>query len=427
MGDFFALLFRFSFGLLCHVLLLSLITNCRFGQRVCVAAWFGMFVLGTVLAAPLIWWEKNVNVILVAEALITLILYGGMYVFLAAGTPMRSLFAFSVYGTYFMFLLTFASCFSQMFFNGSHYGTAGIRTVFMALHWMVLRFGSIRGRFRETENLDMGWRSPAVFSCVSCTTVYISALSFSIWRADVWIRLSVSGILMVLISSAYLVAARMISLMGREQAAREAETQRKLLESRLEAEREFVAQAQAYRHDIRHHIALLADYIARRDCAGAEEYLAQYQAQLDAATLDSYCKNHVADALLCLSARRCREADIPFSAHTDIPEDISLTGPEFAIVLGNILENAREAASGHKISSLEVTAWVKNRLLLIEVKNSVSHPVRMKEGWPVSTKPGGGQGLKSVRHVLKKCGGTILFAQQEDIFSTQVVIPLEPV
>ena len=68
--------------------------------------------------------------ILVVEALITLILYGGMYVFLAAGTPMRSLFAFSVYGTYFMFLLTFASCFSQMFFGGSHYGTAGIRTVF---------------------------------------------------------------------------------------------------------------------------------------------------------------------------------------------------------------------------------------------------------------------------------------------------------
>lgn len=182
MGDFFALLFRFSFGLLCHVLLLSLITNCRFGQRVCIAAWFGMFVLGTVLAAPLIWWEKNVNVILVLEALFTLILYGGMYVFLAAGTPMRSLFAFSVYGTYFMFQLTFASCFSQMFFDGSHYGTAGIRTVFMALYGIILRFSPIRDRFRGTENLDMGWQSPAIFSCASCTTVYITALSFLFGR-----------------------------------------------------------------------------------------------------------------------------------------------------------------------------------------------------------------------------------------------------
>ena len=289
MENFFALLFRFSFGLFCHILLLSLITNCRFGQRVCFAAWFGMFVLGTVLAAPLIWWEKNVNVILVVEALITLILYGGMYVFLAAGTPMRSLFAFSVYGTYFMFLLTFASCFSQIFFGGSHYGTAGIRTVFMALYWIVLRFGPFRDRFHETESLDMGWRSPAIFSCISCTTVYISALSFSVWQADVWIRLAVSGILMILISSAYLVAARVISLMGREQAARETEIQRKLLESRLTAEREFVAQAKAYRHDIRHHIALLDDYITRQEYARAKDYLLQYQAQLDSAALDSYC------------------------------------------------------------------------------------------------------------------------------------------
>ncbi len=424
MENFFALLFRFSFGLFCHILLLSLITNCRFGQRVCFAAWFGMFVLGTVLAAPLIWWEKNVNVILVVEALITLILYGGMYVFLAAGTPMRSLFAFSVYGTYFMFLLTFASCFSQIFFGGSHYGTAGIRTVFMALYWIVLRFGPFRDRFHETESLDMGWRSPAIFSCISCTTVYISALSFSVWQADVWIRLAVSGILMILISSAYLVAARVISLMGREQAARETEIQRKLLESRLTAEREFVAQAKAYRHDIRHHIALLDDYITRQEYARAKDYLLQYQAQLDSAALDSYCDNHVADALLRLTARRCKEEGIPFSVQTAIPQEMSVNGPEFAIVLGNILENAREAVQGLENPQLSVAAWIRNGSLLIEVKNSVSGPVRMKDDWPVTTKPGGGQGLKSIRRVLDKYDGMIRFVQQEDLFFTQVVIPL---
>ncbi len=424
MSDFLALFVRFSFGLLCHALLLPIITNCRFGQRWCRLAWLGMFALGSVLVVPLILLVKNVSALFVIEAAFTLALYCVAYVFLSAGSRLRSLFAFTVYGTYFMFLLVFASCISQGLFAGSHYATTAIRTAFMLLYGAVLYFSPVVESFRATAELDMGWVSPTIFSCVSCLTVYATALSFSILQVDVSLRLAMAGILCLLITSAYAVAAHALRLLGEREALRSAESQRKLLESQLSAEQEFVALAQARRHDARHHIAMLNDYMEREDMAGMREYLSQYLTELDTDKLERYCENTVADALLRLTARRCRAEDIPCSIQANIPEVLSLTGPELAAVLGNILENAWEAARKAQSPKLSITAQQKGGSLLVEVENTLSGPSRFEGELPLTTKPVGGQGLKSVQRTLERHGGMLQCSRKGDFFYTQVVIPL---
>lgn len=424
MNGFAALFFRFSFGLLCHALLLPLITNCRFGERACRWAWLGLSVLISVLMIPLILLVRSVSLLFVLEAAFTLAAYCAAFVFLSAGSRVRALFVFTVYGTYFMFLLAFASCLAQAFFGGSHYAVTAIRTGLMLLYGLSLRFSPFAKGLRATADLSVGWRSPAVFSCSSCATVYVTALALSILRVEAWIRLAVVGILVILITSAYAVAAHMILLLTREQAARVAEAQRKLLESQLDAEREFVAQAKAHRHDMRHHIALVRDYLERGDVEGAREYLSQCQTQLDAAALESCCENRVANALLRLTARRCRDGGVPCEIQAAIPEGLPLTGPELAAVLGNILENAWEAAGAADRPSLSVSARTQGGFLLVEVKNAASGPARFEDGLPVTTKAGGGQGLKNVRRVLDRHGGLIQCAREGDVFRTQVILPL---
>lgn len=424
MSGFPALFVRFSFGLLCHALLLPMITNCRFGRRRCRLAWLGMFVLGSALAVPLILLVRNVSALFVTEAVFTLALYCAAYVFLSAGSKLRSLFAFTVYGTYFMFLLVFASCISQGLFAGSHYATTAIRTVFMLLYGVVLRFSPIVKGFRATAELDMGWVSPTIFSCVSCLTVYTTALSFSILQVDVRLRLAMAGILCLLITSAYAVAAHALRLLREREALRNAESQRKLLESQLAAEQEFVALAQARRHDARHHIALLTDYLEREDVAGMREYLSQYLTALDEEKLERYCENTVADALLRLTARRCREKGIPYTVQATIPEALSLTGPELAAVLGNILENAWEATEKAKRPHLSVLAHQRGESLMVEVENTVDRPSRFEGELPLTTKPAGGQGLKSVQRTLERHGGMLQCSRSGELFYTQVVIPL---
>ncbi len=425
MGEFGTLLFRFSFGLLFHSLILYLMTDPKYSRRVTLGAWLGAFVLTSLSIIPFILRIPNTGVLFVIEAFASLSIYCAVYLLLSRGPVWRNVFISFTYDTFFLFSLALSSCLSQMFFQGSHWATVGGRTLFQGafMLWLIFHRDTVVSR-SLTDHMEKGWASLAFFSVFSCLTTYITVLTFLILQVDVSIRLAVSAVLFLLIGSAYLVASHTIVLLNRSHEAQEAEAQRKLLESQLSVEQEFVAQAKAHRHDLHHHINLISDYIEREDLEGARAYLRQYRAELDADTLAVYCENTVANALLRHTARRCSGSSIPFTCRTVIPQTLSLTSPELTTVLGNVLENAWEASRRSEAPWISVTARTHGNSLLVEVKNAVSGETRFEGDLPVSAKPGGGLGLRSVGRVLEKHGGLLRCLRTGDTFITQVVIPI---
>jgi len=424
MSEFWTLLIRFSFGLLCHSVILYLMTDPKYSRRATLAAWLGTFALASLAIVPVILSVRNTGVLFVIEAFSSLAVYCAVYLLLSRGSVWRNLFISFTYGTFFLFSLTLSSCISQMFFEGSHWATIGGRTIFLGLYALWLLWKPFTQRYPASDHMGKSWACLAAFSVFSGLTVYITALTFMILEVDAGIRLAVSGVLFLLIGSAYLVASRMIVLMGREHEARETEAQRKLLEDQLATEREFVAQAKAYRHDLHHHVGLITDYLERGDIEGARAYLSQYQAELDADVLEEYCENATANAFLRRIARRCAGGGVPFTCRAVIPQTVALTSPELATVFGNVLENAWEASRKSEGPWISVTARPHRNTLLVEVKNAVSGETRFEDDLPESTKPGGGLGLRSVSRVLEKHGGLLHCSRTGDTFFTQVVIPL---
>ncbi len=424
MSEFWTLLFRYSFGLLCHSGILFLMTDPKYSRRVTLGAWLGAFALTTLAVIPLLLYASNTGVLFVIEVFASLAVYCAVYLCLSKGAVWRNLFIFFAYASFFILSLTLSSCVSQMFFEGSHWATVAGRTVFLGLYalWL-LRKPSAELRALSVH-MEKGWASLAAFSAFSGLTLYITALTFMILKVDVGIRLAVSGVLFLLIGSAYLVASRTVVLMSQDYEAQEAEAQRKLLENQLATEREFVIQAKTHRHDLRHHINLLTDYLERGDTEGARAYLSQYQAELDTDTLETYCENAAANALLCHTARRCAGVSVPFTCRAVIPRTLSLTSPELVTVLGNVLENAWEASRRTEIPWIAVSARTHNNTLLLEVKNAVSGVTKFEEDLPVSGKPGGGLGLRSASRVLEKHSGLLRCFRTGDTFFTQIVIPL---
>lgn len=424
MSEFWTLLFRFSFGLLCHSVILYLMTESKRGRWATLGIWLGAFAFTSLAIVPLILFTHDTGILFVVEAFSTLIIYCTVYLCLSKGSVWRNLFIFFAYATVFLFSLILSSCISQIFFGGSHWATVTGRTIFLGLYalWILQRpFAGLR---TLSGRMEKRWVSLAAFSVFSGLTIYITALTFMIARVDVGIRLAVSAVLFLLIGSAYLVSGYTIVLMSREQEAQETEAQRKLLENQLATEREFVIQAKTRRHDLRHHISLVTDYLERGDLEGARAYLSQYQAELDTDTLEVYCKNTVANAFLSYTARRCGSGSIPFTCRTVIPQTLSLTSPELTTVLGNVLENAWEASRRSEAPWISVTARTHGNSLLVEVQNAVSGETRFEGELPVSTKPGGGLGLKSVSQVLERHGGVLRCFRTGDTFFTQIVIPL---
>lgn len=211
-----------------------------------------------------------------------------------------------------------------------------------------------------------------------------------------------------------------------EEQSRNADRQATILQNELTMEQEYVEQARQSRHDLRHNIHVIRDYLNKGDVEGAKAYLAEYEVAEDRAALETYCSNEIVGAVLRLNARKCEQGNISFLVDTQIPETLPYTKIETGTLFGNLLENAWEAASQCTRPFISVTAMCKEGMLLVEIRNSVSGTVEFREEFPVSTKVGGGIGLRGVREILRKHDGMIRMEQQENVFVTQLIQPLVP-
>ncbi|MPM99399.1 hypothetical protein SDC9_146590 [bioreactor metagenome] len=130
------------------------------------------------------------------------------------------------------------------------------------------------------------------------------------------------------------------------------------------------------------------------------------------------------NAVLRLYERRTEKSGISFVVNADIPERVILTASELGTVFSNILENACEACEKLEYSKrfIIVCAETEEHMLKVEVRNSVADFVKFNNGMPVSDKKVGGTGTKSIAYIINKYGGMLRFGQNENEFSTQIVI-----
>lgn len=206
----------------------------------------------------------------------------------------------------------------------------------------------------------------------------------------------------------------------------EEEARAKLLEAEILSYQESLETARQTRHDLRHHNALVLDFLENGDASGAMDYLRQNNDALAAAKPLQYSANPTANAVLRVWARRAQVNGIAFAAAADFPERLPLTAPELGALLSNLLENAAEACGRVEPSRRHIclNAEAGEADLRLEVRNSVSGAVVFADGMPVSTKPGGGTGTRSIASIVRRCGGMLRFRQEGGDFAAQIVLPL---
>lgn len=199
-----------------------------------------------------------------------------------------------------------------------------------------------------------------------------------------------------------------------------------LLFAQLNTYEEFVENTKRYRHDLRHHNRIVMEYLKSGDIIGAEEYLQLYDESIKETSINQYCKNYVANAVLCVYARKALSEKISFKVSAVIPNDLTINKTEIGSMLSNILENAMEACKRVELDerSIFFSAETDDVSLKIELKNTVTGHVKFINGLPVSDKENGGTGMKSVIRIIDKYGGMFNFIQNKDIFITQLVIPI---
>ncbi len=99
-------------------------------------------------------------------------------------------------------------------------------------------------------------------------------------------------------------------------------------------------------------------------------------------------------------------------------------------IFGNAIDNAIEAVSqleDEEKKIINITSSMLGNLLSIRIVNYYSGNIKMKDGFPQTSKEDNGYhgfGLKSINYILQKYGGTMSVHQENNMFTLTMLIPI---
>lgn len=181
------------------------------------------------------------------------------------------------------------------------------------------------------------------------------------------------------------------------------------------------------RHDMRHHLHTVYQFLEVRDTVQAMEYLREYDKNMTVMQRETLCSHPIADALLQYYEKLCTEKHIGFKVMLGMPANLPMEDTDISILFGNLLENAYEACLEYDRENPYIKIWgrYKEPGFLFRIENTFSTPLKERNGKYHSTKHDGpGIGTESVRKVVQQYNGTVDFSKEEHIFQVSVILDL---
>ena len=345
-----------------------------------------------------------------------------LFMLASDGPPKRNLFTFALYSAYFVLTAVIAELISEIFRLGP-IAQALIRTSFSVL---LIVFSEIRLRriFRKyTEEIAHGWGRLSIFAVVSTLAMSIFSLTGMFFIADSSTYVVLMSVFIIHVLASFMLVFLIIKLLNERNILQMERYQDDTLRAEIETEKDFIETAIRYRHDLRHHDAVLLDFLRDGHIEDAIAYIEEHSASIDKTKIQMYSPNIIFNALLRTYARRCMENNIAFSADTPIPNEIDIPMLSISIIFGNLLENAFEAARKAEKPFMRISAEFDSGKLKAEVRNSMAGNIIWERGIPSSTKRNGGTGIKSAIAALDKHGGMLRMKQEGKMFLSEVIIP----
>lgn len=135
------------------------------------------------------------------------------------------------------------------------------------------------------------------------------------------------------------------------------------------------------------------------------------------------------DLLLDYKCHKMEKEGIHFSADIEVdslPESVS--GEDYMIIWGNLLDNAIEASQKCEAEEREIHLEIKsvNEMFLLKIWNTcLERPRKMKRNWLMTTKEDTiyhGWGMANVKQIVESAGGEIDYTCEGNWFQVNVLI-----
>lgn len=178
-----------------------------------------------------------------------------------------------------------------------------------------------------------------------------------------------------------------------------------------------------WRHDYRHHIQTMKVHAAKGELGAIADYLDMLDEDLTNVETVIKTGNPMTDAILNSKLSLAAERQIHVKADAAIPVALTISELDLSIIIGNLMDNAIEGCMelppGERL--IRIYMEMKGNYLYIALTNTAGG--KKKSSFRSKKGEGHGLGLARIDAIVKKYGGYVTRASEDEAFSTEVLLP----
>ncbi len=201
--------------------------------------------------------------------------------------------------------------------------------------------------------------------------------------------------------------------------------QMKTYEREISLQKEVGERMRAFRHDIKHHLAEILSLANQGKTEMIKDYILDFEDNLKESAPICDSGNPALDTVLNFMLKKAKDNNIDVTSRIIVPREINLPAFDMNIILGNLIENAIEANYEVQDPKIDLSIKYMNGSLMIEIANTYSHMIIVKNKQLISTKQPSedhGYGLLNIKRVLKKYTHSFDYDWTDTIFTVRILM-----
>lgn len=206
------------------------------------------------------------------------------------------------------------------------------------------------------------------------------------------------------------------------------EQQNETLKKSIADKDAFVKEMKTVRHDIKNQLLTIMQYANEGKTDEIKEYVNVLTNNYLPNILNYINTNNAAfDAVINSKIAVCNQKNIFMEVNIKQDTNISIPPVEIAVLFGNLLDNAIDAAKDTNEKRITLDIQKNASYLIIFVSNSIKSSVLKDNKNLETSKPDKelhGIGIKSIKNIVEKHNGMIQFYEEENEFCCHIMIDL---
>lgn len=180
------------------------------------------------------------------------------------------------------------------------------------------------------------------------------------------------------------------------------------------------------RHDLRHHLFEIEGLAKQEKTEKICDYIEEIRRTFIDPKQIVHTGEYETDSLINYLIDRAKSYQINMECDIKIPEDIDVSQCKFNVIIGNLLENAIDAATKAKEKKIVLKIQYLGDVLFLQVKNTYEGNIKIENGHVHGKRSlnSHGIGLRSVQDLIKEQRGNIDIKVTEKFFVVEGMIPL---